>query len=574
VNSADELSVELPPTATSPQAPINPPALTEITSQAQQTITSASPNDPPVEASPAKGDTRALASASPSENVATTNDGTAAAAPKDREAAPKDGAVEPKESEAAPDVAAADDPPIQGERVDLWREWPIPEVALVVTGQQNGYIEPCGCTGLDRQKGGLARRYTLMKQLREKGWSLLPLDAGNQVRRFGRQAEVQLQQSVKALTAMDYRAVGFGPDDLRLGVGELLAVASGDSPDDTMFVSSNVVLIDESLVPKVKIVDVNGLKFGITSVLDPAELEGQPSDDIKVTPKEAAAMSGLQALQVAEAGFKILMFYGREEVAKKLVQEIPGFHLVIVAGGYGEPTYQPESIEGSKTQMIVTGNKGMYAGLVGIYRDGPLRYARVPLTHEFEDAPEMREVMHAYQQQLQDIGLQGLGLLPPIPHGSGQQFVGTQKCGECHTDAYDIWKGTPHALATDHIVQPPKERGDIARHFDPECLSCHVTGWNPQEYYPYLSGYLSLPESNHLTGNGCENCHGPGSEHSAAEAEGSTVAEETRDQLREAMKLPLDKARDKCMTCHDLDNSPDFHEDNAFEDVYWPEVEH
>ena len=31
---------------------------------------------------------------------------------------------------------------------------------------------------------------------------------------------------------------------------------------------------------------------------------------------------------------------------------------------------------------------------------------------------------------------------------------------------------------------------------------------------------------------------------------------------------------EKCMECHDLDNSPDFHETDAFEDIYWPEVEH
>jgi hypothetical protein len=40
------------------------------------------------------------------------------------------------------------------------------------------------------------------------------------------------------------------------------------------------------------------------------------------------------------------------------------------------------------------------------------------------------------------------------------------------------------------------------------------------------------------------------------------------------MILPLEKAREKCMECHDLDNSPDFHEDDAFEDIYWPEIEH
>ena len=104
-------------------------------------------------------------------------------------------------------------------------DWPKPEALLVITGRQHGYLEPCGCTGLDRQKGGLARRYTLIEQLKEKGWPILAIDAGNQVRRFGRQAEVKLQQTVNALKQMDYQAVGFGPDDLRLGVGELLSVA-------------------------------------------------------------------------------------------------------------------------------------------------------------------------------------------------------------------------------------------------------------------------------------------------------------------------------------------------------------
>ncbi|MEM6981150.1 MAG: hypothetical protein AAF539_15930 [Planctomycetota bacterium] len=39
------------------------------------------------------------------------------------------------------------------------------------------------------------------------------------------------------------------------------------------------------------------------------------------------------------------------------------------------------------------------------------------------------------------------------------------------------------------------------------------------------------------------------------------------------MQLPLDQARETCMKCHDLDNSPDFHEEGAFED-YWAAVEH
>ncbi|MFN9938924.1 MAG: hypothetical protein ACK56I_05570, partial [bacterium] len=67
-------------------------------------------------------------------------------------------------------------------------DWPKPWAALFLTGQQNGYIEPCGCTGLDNQKGGLNRRDTLLQDIRARGWETIPLDTGNQVRRSGRQA--------------------------------------------------------------------------------------------------------------------------------------------------------------------------------------------------------------------------------------------------------------------------------------------------------------------------------------------------------------------------------------------------
>ena len=461
-----------------------------------------------------------------------------------------------------------------GAAAGAWKNWPNPEAMLVVTGRQHGYIEPCGCTGLDRQKGGMARRFTLISQLEEKGWPLLRIDAGNQVRRFGRQAEVKLQQTVNALKQMNYQAVGFGPDDLRLGVGELLSVAAGETEQDTIFTSANVILIDRSLLPQSKVVTVGNLQVGITSVIDPESLATPPSDDIIIEGPIQAARIEAAKWRRDQVAFRVLMFYGKLEAAKKLAIEVPDYQLIVVAGGYGEPTYQPELIPGTRTRIIVTGEKGMYAGLFGLFERGEFKYARVPLTQEFEDAPEMRQMMKEYQDQLQDIGFSGLGLLPAIPHQSGQEFVGTKKCGECHTTAYDIWKGTPHASATQHLVKPPKERGDISRHFDPECLSCHATGWNPQEYYPYLTGYLSLEATEHLTGNGCENCHGPGSAHVAAEASDSTVSSQRRNELRKSMQLPLAKAKKKCITCHDLDNSPDFHDDQAFEEIYWPEVEH
>ncbi len=451
-------------------------------------------------------------------------------------------------------------------------KWPAPQLAIVLTGNQHGYIEPCGCTGLENQKGGLARRMTFMRQLSDMGWEVLPIDAGNQVRRFGRQAEIKFQTTAGGLEEMGYRAVGFGPDDLRLGVGELVAaVAAADDPQDGLFVSSNVTLIDPSLTAQFKVIDQGGRKVGVTSALEPASLKAEAGGEIEIGAVAESIKTSLAAMNDAGADFRILLFYGEEAAAAEAVRAVEGFDLVIVAGGFGEPLYRPQTIDGTETKMIVTGNKGMYAGVVALYDDQPYRYARVAMTHDFEDAPEMRRLMATYQNQLEAIGLSGLGL-KPIEHPSGDRFVGTNVCGECHTTALAIWEGTPHAHATDSIVKPG-ERGDVPRHFDPECISCHVTGWNAQNYYPYESGYASLAESAHLMGNGCENCHGPGAKHSAAEREGSGVAADQRDMLRMAMRLPLEKAKDTCLQCHDLDNSPDFHKDGAFDD-YWAEVEH
>ena len=454
-----------------------------------------------------------------------------------------------------------------------YRNWAAPEAVLFVTGNQHGYIEPCGCTGLENQKGGVARRYTFMKQLRDLGWPLVPIDAGNQIRRIGQQASIKFEKSSSALSQMKYQGVGLGPSDMRLSATDLIAVTYADSPEKAMYVSGNIVILDPSLLPSHKIVRQGEFNIGLTSILDPESLEAKVGSDVTINEIKESAQKVLAVMNAAGANFRVLTFFGKEEAAEQLMVDVPGYDLIVVSGGYGEPTYRPQSIEGSKTKLIVTGNKGMYAGLVGLYSNQPMKYARVPLTHEFKDAPEMRQLMKEYQQQLEQLGFSGLGL-SPIPHPSGEKFVGSKVCGDCHTQAYKVWNGTPHSHATQSLVKPPEGRGDVPRHFDPECISCHVTGWNAQKYYPYVSGYWDLEQSAHLTSVGCESCHGPGSSHAAAELANADVSEERRNSLRLAMQLPLEKAKEQCMNCHDLDNSPDFHDDDAFEDEYWPQVEH
>lgn len=493
-------------------------------------------------------------------------------------------------SSARSDEPAASKPqePSQHERDDqdqdstsyrepIFEGWGTPLFAVVVSGRQNGYLEPCGCTGLANQKGGLARRATLLEQLRQRRWPLVVLDLGNQVRRFGRQPEIQFQVTADALKMMGYDAVTFGPADLRLTIDELAATtartaAESDRSDSMTFLSANVAILDRQFTPRFRLVTVSGKRVALVGVLGDQYVAEIQAAEILVEP----ARQGLQKAwqEISQAGgcdYAVLLAHATRGEAIALAQAVPHFDLVVTTGGGDIPPSQMEPIEGTGSQLFWVGAKGMYVCVVGLYpgEANPWRYQRVPLDNRFPDHRAMLDLLATYQRQLERLGLEGLGL-KPLPHPSGRQFVGSAVCGDCHTKAYAVWKETPHAHATDSIVHPT-ERSEIPRHFDPECLSCHVTGWNPQRFTPYASGYWSLDSTPRMVGNGCENCHGPGSAH--VEAEEGGADDEVRLMLRHQMRLLLSQAEKKCIECHDLDNSPDFHVPGAFE-KYWQRIAH
>jgi hypothetical protein len=177
-------------------------------------------------------------------------------------------------------------------------------------------------------------------------------------------------------------------------------------------------------------------------------------------------------------------------------------------------------IEGTKTRLIQIAPKSMYVIVAGFYDNAqqPVRFQRVALDSRFPDSPAMKQLMVSYQDQLRELGWQELGV-KPLAHPKAPKdgkletpFAGAASCKECHPTAYGIWSKTKHAHATESLAKL-----DPPRQFDAECISCHATGWNPQEFYPYAGGFDSLDTTAHLAGNQCENCHGPAAAHVVAE---------------------------------------------------------
>ena len=447
--------------------------------------------------------------------------------------------------------------------------WPEPKLVLVITGRQDGYLEPCGCAGLDRMKGGMSRRHSFFNQLRsEKGWPVVGIDVGGLAKGYGRQAELKLQITFESMRKMGYDAIALGKAELRLPAGELLGADGPGSP----LVSASVGLFGPpgKYTAQTRIVEAAGMTLGITGVLGRQFQKAVQSDVIEMTDPEVA-LSGVVPDLKQKADYLILLAHATVEESIELAGKFPDFDLVVTAGGAAEPPASPAPIKGSRTLLIEVGQKGMDAVVLGMFDDPkqPFRYQRVPLDSRFPASQEMQKLMEIYQDQLKELGFAGLGIRA-IPHPQKElagKFVGSESCKICHEESYIVWKKSGHAKGYSTLtgLNPP-------RNFDPECVSCHVVGWHPTEYYPYETGYESLQKTPQLIDVGCETCHGPGGAHVAAENRSDP---ELQQKLRKAAVITKAEAADPrsgkqhCFTCHDLDNSPDFDFESS-----WPLIEH
>jgi hypothetical protein len=229
------------------------------------------------------------------------------------------------------------------------------------------------------------------------------------------------------------------------------------------------------------------------------------------------------------------------------------------------------------TLILQVGEKGKNVGVVGVYPDATpkLKFELVNLDKQrFQEDEAMRDVMREYQQMLQDLDVIGNSI--PVGHPRETEFVGADACKSCHTLAYGVWVKSGHAHGVESLLKGGEDyAGDwIPRIHDPECIACHTAGWDPKRILRYKSGFVSIEKTPHLTGQQCENCHGPASRHVALETAWekarATVNVDELAAARKAQHLDKDTAeKNVCSKCHDLDNSPKFN----FEE-YWEKIKH
>jgi hypothetical protein len=444
------------------------------------------------------------------------------------------------------------------------RDWNKPDLVIVLTGQQHGYLLPCGCS--EPQIGGLERRYNLLQRFKANGWPYAAVDLGDVPQRTGpadlpnQQGMIKYIYSMKALKEMGYSAVGFGPYEVNLGLSNVLAnFALNEAPPDT--VATNLMDAETNFpgmtVPW-KPVDVKpaGLRLGVVSITGPMlamQIKAQAPNDktLRFGESKGTLNNVLKQLTASKVDIPVLLYQGplSRDIMKRTSTEAiacaeayPQFPIVLCRSDEDDAGMKPHTVEhkgGGKSLVITVGHKGKFIGVVGVWKTGKnaepfrFRYERVEMTPDFVTAKDREkghpiiELMEAYTRELRDKKYleqypQSRHELHLMPEVKGLRnpvevtYAGSQACKSCHEHAYAVWTKSPHFHAYKTLVGAKKPGN---RQYDPECIVCHTVGFGIRGGYvseaktPYIEKKKTIEGTPNLHGVGCESCHGPCSVH-------------------------------------------------------------
>lgn len=403
-----------------------------------------------------------------------------------------------------------------GAAAGLWRG-PDPVQVLILSGDTDGNIAPCGCT--KPMTGGIKRRVRAAKALSLAGHTTL-VDNGNLVAGIGRQDQLKAQTIAQILGDAGWDAINVGPADARMGLGMVLSLSSLSGGK---LVSSG---LQESEIQRFK---VSG-PFLIIGISAQPETVAAPLGQPAVS-TNAAISEGIAQAQEASLA-PILLLQGSQADAQQLATQFPGLALIEYRSK-GDATAQPERV--GNTLLVSPGSDGKHILRV-VYSGGQFKdYASIALGPEYED--DTAAARH-YREYLSRVSSEKL--LESLPRLKTVSFSGSQSCGTCHNKALSAWKRSGHAKALSTLEHEGHQR-------DPECLPCHVVGLQSAR------GFWSRQKTPDLAAVGCESCHGAGLAHS-----------------KNPVKVRLPKVTaSTCGTCHTSNTSPDFDFGR-----FWPKIRH
>ena len=416
------------------------------------------------------------------------------------------------------------------------------DITVFFTANINGYIEPCGC--FVGQRGGMTRVNT--KILEEAGKENIIVDAGNAAEGPEDFNFVHYKHVLKAFKKMNYDAVNIGHQEAAFSLNELNEIAKSTEVNVISANLKNAQTNELIFKPYVEL-KRGDYKVIILGVLDPAGLDDCLDEELKVDDMETVINSHLETLKNYD--MRILLAFTSEEKMRKLAKEFYEFEMII-GGNVDQPAQ--DLIEENRSIISYTAKNARNVG----YIKGKLEeknFKSIDFNIQFlapaiKESKEIRDISEIYKDVIgtMDLKIDNPGHDSLLNGVKKLEYVGSQACQACHSQAYDTWKNSKHAHAFDSLIQTKS-------HTDPKCVACHTVGFGSE------SGFKrSFAKEKKMVHVGCESCHGPGSEHVKQRMSGEKVLFHFR---------PLGK--NDCLQCHHGEFSRKFEWDK-----FWPHVKH
>jgi hypothetical protein len=514
----------------------------------------------------------------------------------------------------------------------MFAGWGKPDMALLLSGEMHGYLQPCGCS--EPQYGGMVRRYNFLKLLEAKGWPVVAADLGDIARGTGRQSLMKYYTAMEALKRMNYTAIGIGKNEFQLTLIDLLAeFALQQGNNSPRILAANLEgrkkdEMFESLVEATEISQkLTAPRVGIMGMVAPSVATKVKDPNVKFAVNQKGKLDNgpvivksLVELRDKKADFVVLLYQGAIGEAREAAKycqavaaqnpKLPPVRVIVCQSEGDEPPSAPEPVAGTQVQIITLGHKGKYVGVLGAYRGKqPSRpwewkYQLVRIGPEFE-TPKGQEAAHPVMIAMEDytkkvkaanLLAQHIQSLHPVQLVFPKsKYVGSKRCQDCHPSAYQVWENPGmkkwHSRAYKTLEDA---KNPSLQQFNPECVMCHVVGFGKTD------GFTDAKDTGRLKNVGCESCHGPCSEHvkdpwdTKLYPHINPLRASDEERKLEAKKAKLAKAKpaasllpdegkrltqvhqrrmlnmDKfCQSCHDVENDVHWNFDKK-----WPQVIH
>ncbi len=303
------------------------------------------------------------------------------------------------------------------------------------------------------------------------------------------------------------------------------------------------------LFPAYRVREFGGKKVGILAVTDPRMQHAKKKmpEGLEFTDPAQAVTEGVKALRGQEGCDAVVLLYGgRKEQATENCNTVEGIDLIFFGNATISQRVAAETEAGTPVYSAANRGKDFGEIVMTIKDDGSVELSPI-LIHEldknYEDHVATKELVDAYQADAKE-RKQRAQLIEKLAKEYSETsvketYLGSEICARCHQAEYDSFLQTSHAQAMASLQNEYQEN-------NPECVSCHVTGWEK------AGGYgLDKRNRDMLQDVQCEACHGYGTAHE-------------RD-----VKISQATMEAACLACHDETNSPEFDYES-----YWEKIKH